>query len=61
MRNVLTIFAATALAILSGCGNSSDDPLESTLTADEAAQLNDAAEMLDTSSTSAPLANSAVP
>lgn len=61
MRNVLTIAAAAALGLLTSCGDNSDEPAGSKLTADEAAQLNDAAEMLDASNAPALSANSVAP
>ncbi len=58
MKNHVAI-ATLALALLAGCGHSGNEPGVGGVTADEAAQLNNAAEMLDASADglSAPATN----
>lgn len=53
MQNPLPIIGIAAL-LLAGCDESPNGAATTTLTADEAAQLNDAAEMLDVSNSRTP-------
>lgn len=43
------LIIVAAMVLLTACGDPGDDPGAGGLTADEAAQLNDAAQMLDAS------------
>lgn len=55
------VLVTATLALLAGCSDNRDEASSATLTADEAAQLNEAAEMLDASNAAPPPSNRIVP
>jgi hypothetical protein len=57
MRYIWFIAAAPLFAFLAGCDDPGDQPAGEMLMADEAAQLNEAAEMLDVSNAPASPSN----
>lgn len=61
MRHPWLVLAIPALALLASCEDTGDEPGGQPLTADEVAQLNEAAEMLDVSNAPSPPSNIIVP